>query len=86
MNDLDQKVAAAAFIVGVETPKFLFSLAKEAPKDMAALMIRAQKYMNAEDTLKAKEDPEEVSQNVDKKRPAEEKKEDRAAKAPKLAE
>lgn len=86
VDDLDQKVAVAAFIAGVRTLKFLFSLAKEASKDMAALMLRAQKYINAEDTLKAMEDPEEVSQNVDKKRPAEEKKEDRAAKAPKLAE
>ena len=37
-----------------------------------------------EDTLKAKEDPEEASQITDKKRTAEEKKEDRATKAGKL--
>ncbi|GFZ01910.1 hypothetical protein Acr_15g0005190 [Actinidia rufa] len=45
VDDLDQKVAVAAFIAGVGTPKFLFSLAKEAPKTMAALMLRAQKNL-----------------------------------------
>ena len=79
-------MAVAAFIAGVKTPKFIFSLANEGSKDMVALMLWAQKYMKAEDTLKAREDQEEVGQSTDKKRPAKEKKEVKAAKAPKLVE
>ena len=54
VDELDHRVAVAAFIARVKTPKFLFSLAKEALKDMATLILRAQKYMNAEDVTKAR--------------------------------
>ncbi|GFY99518.1 hypothetical protein Acr_13g0009180 [Actinidia rufa] len=86
VDDLDQKVAVAAFIAGVGTPKFLFSLAKEAPKTMAALMLRAQKYMNAEDTLKAREDLEGTISIPDRKRSIVERKDDKVTKVPKLTE
>ena len=36
--------------------KFLFSLNKNDPKTMSEVLYRATKYMNAEDTLLAKEE------------------------------
>ena len=46
----------AAFINGLRKGKFLFSLYKNDPKTMSEIPYRAIKYMNAEDTLSARED------------------------------
>ena len=46
----------ATFINGLRKGKFLFSLYKNDPKTMSEVLYRATKYMNAEDTLLARED------------------------------
>ena len=45
----------AAFTNGLRKGKFLFSLYKNNPKTMSEVLYRATKYMNAEDTLLARE-------------------------------
>ena len=46
----------AAFTNGLQKGKFLFFLYKNDPKTMSEVLYRATKYMNAEDTLLAKEE------------------------------
>ncbi|XP_059639573.1 uncharacterized protein LOC132281943 [Cornus florida] len=48
VEEVDDKVALTAFMGGLQTSKFLFSLSKEAPTSMTELMVRARKHMNAD--------------------------------------
>ena len=56
INEDDDKILVAAFTNGLRKGKFLFSLYKNDSKTMSEVLYRATKYMNAEDTLLARED------------------------------
>lgn len=61
VDDLDDKVSVTAFMSGIQPGKLLFSLAKRPPTDMAELMLRTQKHMNAEDAMTARGETEDGS-------------------------
>ena len=46
------------FKVGLKSKEFMASLAKNPPKTMAEMLLKAQKYINAEDALVAIRDVE----------------------------
>ena len=46
------------FKVGLKSREFMASLAKNPPKTMADMLLKAQKYINAEDALVAIRDVE----------------------------
>ena len=56
INETDDKILVIAFTNGLRKGKFLFSLYKNDPKTMSDVLYRAIKYMNAEDTLLAREE------------------------------
>ena len=56
IDEADDKILVAAFANGLRKGKFLFSLYKNDPKTMSEVPYRATKYMNAEDTLLAREE------------------------------
>ena len=56
IDEADDKILVAAFTNGLRKGKFLFSLYKNDSKTMSEVLYRATKYMNAEDTLLARED------------------------------
>lgn len=69
MDDVDDKVAVMAFMSGLRTHKFQFSLAKEPPKNMSDLILRAQKHMNVEDAMNVRRDRDgDTSSCPEKKR------------------
>ena len=70
VEEPDDKVALAAFIAGLRTSSFMFSVIKRPPASMPELLSRAQKYMNAEDVTKASRD--ESSRGSEKRKDARE--------------
>ena len=56
IDEADDKILVAAFMIGLRKGKFLFSLYKNDPKTMSEVLYRATKYMNAEDALLAREE------------------------------
>ena len=56
INEADDKILVAAFTNGLRKGKFLFFLYKNDPKTMSEVLYKATKYMNAEDTLLAREE------------------------------
>ncbi|XP_030949965.1 uncharacterized protein LOC115973866 [Quercus lobata] len=54
----DEKVQLTTFKAGLRSRNLVASLAKNPPKTMAEMLLKAQKYMNAEDTLAAIKDAE----------------------------
>ena len=55
IDEADDKILVATFTNGLQKGKFLFSLYKNDLKTMSDVLYRATKYMNAEDTLLARE-------------------------------
>ena len=53
MDKVDDKVQLTTFKARLKSREFVVSLAKNPPKTMAEMLLKAQKYMNAEDTLVA---------------------------------
>ena len=53
LDEVDDKVQLITFKAGLKSKKFVVSLAKNPPKMMAEMLLKAQKYMNAEDALVA---------------------------------
>ena len=53
MDEADDKVQLTTFKAGLKSREFVVSLAKNPPKTMAKALLKAQKYMNAEDALVA---------------------------------
>ena len=51
VDKVDDKVWLTAFKVGLKSREFVVSLAKNPPKMMGEMLLKAQKYMNAEDAL-----------------------------------
>ena len=58
VDETDDKVQLTTFKVGLKSRDFVVSLAKNPPKTMAEMLMKAQKYMNAEDALVAIKDVE----------------------------
>ncbi|XP_075674964.1 uncharacterized protein LOC142644184 [Castanea sativa] len=58
VDDADDKVQLTTFKAGLKSRKFVVSLAKNPPRTMAEMLLKAQKYMNAEDALAAIVDEE----------------------------
>ena len=56
IDEVDDKILVTAFMNGLQKGKFLFSLYKNDLKTMSDVLYRAAKYMNAEDTLLAREE------------------------------
>ena len=56
IDEADDKILVAAFTNGLRNGKFLFSLYKNDPKTVSNVLYRAIKYMNAKDTLLAREE------------------------------
>ncbi|XP_059638773.1 uncharacterized protein LOC132281054 [Cornus florida] len=69
VDEADDKVALTAFMGGLHTSRFLFSLSKEPPTSMAKLLVRARKHMNVEDAMSARKGKEGEDKKADKKRP-----------------
>ena len=58
VDDVDDKVQLTTFKAGLKSREFVVSLAKNPSKMMAEILLKAQKYMNAEDALVAIRDVE----------------------------
>ncbi|XP_075644249.1 uncharacterized protein LOC142615385 [Castanea sativa] len=53
VDDADDKVQLTTFKAGLRSREFVVSLAKNPPRTMAEMLLKVQKYMNAEDALAA---------------------------------
>ena len=53
VDEADDKVHLTTFKAGLKSRDFVASLAKNPPKTMAEALLKAQKYMNAEEALVA---------------------------------
>ena len=51
VDEVDDKVQLTTFKTGLKSREFMVSLAKNPPKMMAKMLLKAQKYMNAKDAL-----------------------------------
>ena len=51
VDEADEKVQLTTFKARLKSREFVVSLAKNPPKMMAEMLLKAQKYMNAEDAL-----------------------------------
>ena len=58
VNEADDKMQLTTFKAGLKSREFVVSLAKNPPKTMAEMFLKAQKYMNAKDALAAIKDVE----------------------------
>ncbi|XP_075663426.1 uncharacterized protein LOC142633022 [Castanea sativa] len=58
VDDANYKVQLTTFKAGLKSREFVVSLAKNPPKTMAEMLLKAQKYMNAKDALAAIVDEE----------------------------
>ena len=65
VDEADDKVHLTTFRAGLKSRDFVASLAKNPPKTMAEALLKAQKYMNAEEALAA---IDEVEKNKEKKK------------------
>ena len=52
-DEANDKVQLIAFKAELKSREFVVSLAKNPPKTMAEMLLKVQKYMNAEDALAA---------------------------------
>ena len=62
MDEADDKVQLTAFKAGLKSREFVVSLVKNPPWMMAEILLKAQKYMNAEDALAAIEEVEKLNE------------------------
>ena len=58
MDEVDDKVQLTTFKAGLRSRDLMASLAKNPPKTMAEMLLKAQKYINAENALAAIKDAE----------------------------
>ncbi|XP_075665223.1 uncharacterized protein LOC142634857 [Castanea sativa] len=71
VDDADDKVQLTTFKAGLKSREFFISLAKNPPRTMAEMLLKAQKYMNAEDALAAivdEEKPKKEARKEDERR------------------
>jgi len=62
VDEADDKIQLTTFKTGLKSREFVVSLAKNPPKMMAEMLLKAQKYMNAEDALAAIEGVEKPNE------------------------
>ena len=62
IDEADDKVQLTTFKAGLKFREFVVSLAKNPPKTMAEMLLKAQKYMNIEDALAAIRDVEKLGE------------------------
>ena len=67
VDKADDKVQLTTFKAGLKSRGFVILLAKNPPKTMAKMLLKAQKYMNAEDALATTKDVEKTSEKGGKK-------------------
>ena len=60
VDEADDKVQLTTFKAGLRSRDLVASLAKNPPKIMAEMLLKAQKYMNAEDAVAAIRDGEKL--------------------------
>ena len=63
VDEADDKVQLTTFKAGLKSKEFVMSLAKNPPKTMAEMLLKAQKYMNDKDALAAIRDVEKPGDN-----------------------
>ena len=63
VDDADDKVQLMTFKARLKSREFVVSLVKNPPKTMEEMLLKAQKYMNAEDALVAIRDVERPGDN-----------------------
>ena len=71
VDKADDKVQLTTFKAGLKSRELMASLTKNPPKTMAEMLLKAQKYMNVEDTLTAIRDvkkPRDKGRKDDKRR------------------
>ena len=66
VDETDDKVQLTTFKAGLKSKESVVSLTKNPPKMMAKMLLKAQKYMNVEDTLAAIKDVEKSGDKVRK--------------------
>jgi len=62
VDEANDKVQLTTFKAGLKSREFVVSLAKNPPKTMAEILLKAQKYMNAKDALAAIKDEEKTGE------------------------
>ena len=67
VDEADDKVQLTTFKAGLRSRDLVASLAKNPPKTMAEILLKAQKYMNAEDTLATIKDIEKLGDGIRRK-------------------
>ena len=60
VDEADDKVQLTTFKAGLKSREFVVSLTKNPPKTMVEMLLKAQKYMNAEDALAVIKDVEKT--------------------------
>ena len=66
VDEADDKVQLTTFKAGLRSRDLVASLAKNPPKTMVEMLLKAQKYMNAEDALAAIKDVEKPGDKAKK--------------------
>ena len=67
VDEAEDKVQITTFKAGLKYRDFVVSLAKNPPKTMAEMLLKAQKYMNADDALAAIEGVEKPQEKKKEK-------------------
>ena len=67
VDEADDKVQLTTFKAGLKSRDFVASLAKNPPKTMAEVLLKAQKYMNAEEALAAIDGAEKTKEKKKEK-------------------
>ena len=62
VDETDDKVQLTTFKVGLKSRELMIALAKNPPKMMAEMLLKAQTYMNLEDALVAIKDVKKTSE------------------------
>ena len=63
VDEVDDKIQLTTFKAGLRSRDLVALLAKNPPKTMAEMLIKAQKYMNAKDAVAAIRDVEKLGDN-----------------------
>ena len=66
VDEADDKVRLTTFKAGLKSREFVVSLAKNPPKAIVEMLLKAQKYMNTENALAAIKDIEKTSEKGSK--------------------
>ena len=67
VDEVDDKVQVITFKARLKSKEFVVSLAKNPPKTMVEMLLKAQKYMNAKDALVAVEGVEKPKEKEKEK-------------------